>query len=83
MLERLLCGWKLKDLWRSDFNTRMRWSWRVAWLGFLLNLIFGFHGVLRILLIIVFGILLTVEISHSIYMRGVKRRAGDSQGDTD
>jgi hypothetical protein len=49
---------------------KMRWAWRIAWIGFLVYFVLGpIHGVYRVALILVFVVLLAVELGYGLARR--------------
>jgi uncharacterized membrane protein YjjB (DUF3815 family) len=45
----------------------------LAWIGFLINLLFGLHGVAKIALAAFFGALILADISYTLWRRRVSR----------
>jgi len=51
----------------------IRWLSLLAWIGFLINLLFGLHGVAKIALAAFFGALILADISYRLWRRRASR----------
>lgn len=51
------------------YGARIRWLTRLAWIGFVVNLIASPGEPVKILLICVFGVLIVVDVAQTLWTR--------------